>query len=270
MHQINDQGKPVWQRFSWRERLWRLAIWLSIAIVFYVCWRQISANTIWDFVWDAHTQAIDLGSRMIPPNWSYFSVLWKPIWDTINIATIGTLLAIIIATPIAFLAAKNTTPHMVIRQLALFIIVATRSINSLIWALVFVSILGPGVLAGILAIAVRSVGFIAKLLYESIEEIDPRQVEAIRSTGASAAQTMAYGFVPQILPAFIGINLFRWDINIRESTVLGLVGAGGIGLQLSASVNSLRWMDASSIFLTILILVLASEIVSAKIRKRFI
>ena len=146
---------------------------------------------------------------------------------------IGTLLAIILATPIAFLAARNTTPSVaLVRPLALLIIVASRSINALIWGLLLVIILGPGVLAGIIAIALRSIGFIGKLLYEAIEEIDESQVEAIRATGASPAQIMTYGIVPQIMPAFASISVFRWDINIRESTVLGLVGAGGLGLAL--------------------------------------
>ena len=109
----------------------------------------------------------------------------------------------------------------------MLIIVSTRSINSLIWALLLIAIIGPGVFAGIIAIAIRSIGFCAKLLYEAIEEIDATQVEAISATGASRWQVMVYGIVPQIMPAFAGISVFRWDINIRESTVLGLVGAGG-------------------------------------------
>jgi ABC-type phosphate/phosphonate transport system permease subunit len=117
--------------------------------------------------------------------------------------------------------------------------VASRSINSLIWALllVLVLILGPGVLAGIIAIALRSIGFIGKHLYEAIEEIDERQVEAIRTTGAASTQVLSYGVWPQVLPAFAGISVYRWDINIREATILGLVGAGDIGVQLQASVT---------------------------------
>jgi phosphonate transport system permease protein len=193
--------------------------------------------------------------------------LWWPLWDTINIATIGTLIGIVFAVPVAFLAARNTTPsYYFVRPIALLIIVSSRSINSLIWALLLVSIIGPGVLAGIIAIGLRSIGFVAKLLYEAIEEIDETQVEAITATGASRWQVMAYGIVPQILPAFAGIAVFRWDINIRESTVLGLVGAGGIGLQLSASLNVLAWPQVSLILLVILFAVVISEWVSAKVR----
>lgn len=154
----------------------------------------------------------------------------------------------------------------VFRPIALLIIVSTRSINSLIWALLLIAIIGPGVFAGVIAIAIRSIGFCAKLLYEAIEEIDHGQVEAITATGASRWQVMAYGIVPQIMPAFAGVAVFRWDINIRESTVLGLVGAGGIGLQLSSSLNVLAWPQVSLILLVILGAVVISEWVSAKVR----
>ena len=107
--------------------------------------------------------------------------------------------------------------------------------------------------AGIIAISLRSIGFIAKLLYEAIEEIDKKQVEAVTASGANSLQILIYGIVPQILPAFAGISVFRWDINIRESTVLGLVGAGGIGLQLNASLNVLAWPQVTLILILILI-----------------
>ena len=261
----------VWQR---RETSAQLAVWfgwLVVVAIFVVCWQLISDKTVWMFVWDAHAQAGDLARRMVPPNWDYMSRLWWPIWDTINIATIGTLLAIILAVPTAFCAARNTTPSVTfVRPIALFIIVSSRSINSLIWALMLVTIVGPGVFAGIIAIGLRSIGFCAKLLYEAIEEIDENQVEAVTATGASRAQVITYGIWPQVLPAFAGISVFRWDINIRESTVLGLVGAGGIGLQLNASIMTLAWTQVSLILLVIIGTVIVSEWVSAKVRHAII
>lgn len=261
----------LWQR---RERGKQLLIWggyLLTVMVFVYCWNLVSENTIWAFVWDAHNQAADMAARMVPPDWAYMDRLWWAIWDTLNIATLGTLLALFMAVPVAFLAARNTTPsRAVLRPIALFIIVSSRSINSLIWALMLVAILGPGVFAGIIAIALRSVGFCAKLLYEAIEEIDEGQVEAVRATGASAPQVLAYGVVPQVMPAFAGISVFRWDINIRESTVLGLVGAGGIGLQLNASITNLAWTQVSLILLVIIATVVVSEWVSARIRHAII
>jgi phosphonate transport system permease protein len=177
----------------------------------------------------------------------------------------------VLAVPVAFCAARNTTPsRTLVRPVALFIIVSSRSINSLIWALLLVAIVGPGVFAGIIAIGLRSIGFCAKLLYEAIEEIDESQVEAVTATGGSGAQVLTYGIVPQVLPAFAGISVFRWDINIRESTVLGLVGAGGIGLQLNASILNLAWTEVSLILLVIIATVVVSEWVSAKVRHAII
>ena len=134
-------------------------------------------------------------------------------------------------------------------------------------ALLLVSILGPGLLAGIIAIAFRSVGFVGKLLYEAIEETDARQVEAIAATGASQAQILNFAIWPQVMPAFVGIAVFRWDINIRESTILGLVGAGGIGMQLQSSLNMLAWPQVLLIVLVILATVLVSEAISTRVRR---
>ncbi len=264
-------GTRLWMRRTTAGDLATWFGWLLGVALTVVCFQFISEQTIWAFVWDAPRQAADLLNRSVPPRWDYANELWKPMWDTINIATLGTLLAILIAAPTAFLAAHNTTPsRALVRPIALFIIVASRSVNSLIWALILVIILGPGMLAGILAIGLRSIGFIGKLLYEAIEEIDPTQVEAVRATGASGAQVLGWGIVPQIAPAFAGITVFRWDINIREATVLGLVGAGGIGLQLQASIGRLQWEQVSMILLLIFATVIVSEWVSARVRHAII
>ncbi len=224
----SSSSKKTWQLRNRNAQLGRWFAYLVGVAVFMWCWKEIARTTNWFFVWDAPRIATDIVSRAMPPKWSYVEKLWGPLWDTFNIATLGTVLALAMAVPVAFLAARNTTPSaLFVRPLALLIIVSTRSINSLIWALLLVAIIGPGVFAGLVAIAIRSIGFCAKLLYEAIEEIDTNQVEAIAATGATRWQVMAYGIVPQILPAFAGISVFRWDINIRESTVLGLVGAGG-------------------------------------------
>lgn len=265
------EGRPVWRHRTSRAQLVLWAGWLALVALFVFCWQVMTKDTIWAFVTDAPRQAADIGSRMLPPEFSYMNELWVPLWDTLNIATLGTLLAIFFAVPVAFLAARNTTPSvMFVRPVALLVIVASRSINSLIWGLLLVAIIGPGVFAGVIAIALRSIGFMAKLLYEAIEEIDHTQVEAITATGASRMQVMNYGIVPQIMPAFSGITVFRWDINIRESTVLGLVGAGGIGLKLQASLNVLAWNQVTVIFLVILATVALSEWVSAKVRHAII
>jgi phosphonate transport system permease protein len=265
------QGTKVWHRRQRGAQFVIWAMWLAGGMIFIYCWQLISSKTMWIFVIDAPIQAADLIARMTPPDWSFIHQLWRPMWDTINIATLGTAMAIVLAVPVAYCAARNTTPSvMFARPVALFIIVSSRSINSLIWALILVTIVGPGVFAGILAIGLRSIGFCAKLLYEAIEEIDESQVEAVRATGASDAQVTAYGIVPQVLPAFAGISVFRWDINIRESTVLGLVGAGGIGLPLNAAITTLAWTQVSLILLIIIATVVISEWISAKVRHAII
>jgi phosphonate transport system permease protein len=264
-------GLPEWRRRTPRQALLVWAGWLAALALTLACFDYISNRTIWMFVWDAPTQGADLIGRMFPPAWGYSSQLWQPMWDTINIATVGTALAVLLGFPLAFLAAHNTTPSVAfVRPVALFIIVASRSINSLIWALILVIVLGPGMLAGIISIALRSVGFIAKLTYEAIEEIDRSQVEAVTAAGARPLQVLAWGIVPQITPAFAGITVFRWDINIREATVLGLVGAGGIGMQLQASINTLAWPQVTTIFVLILGTVIVSEWLSARVRHAII
>ncbi len=261
----------VWRHRTPRKRLFMWMGWLALVALFVWCWQLMTENTIWPFVLDAPRQAGDIGARMVPPRWAYAPELMQPMWDTINIATLGTIGGVIMAVPVAFLAARNTTPSQsILRPVALFIIVTSRSINSLIWALLLVAIIGPGLLAGIVAIALRSIGFIGKLLYEAIEETDARQIEAIEATGASGAQVLSYGIVPQIMPAFWGISVFRWDINIRESTILGLVGAGGIGLKLQASLNTLAWNQVTVILFLILATVVLSEWVSARMRHAII
>lgn len=267
----DSAGLPEWRRTTRWQDLVRWFGWLLLVALFVFCWHVMTKDTIWSFVLDAPKQAADIGSRMVPPRWSYLNELWRPLWDTLAIATLGTLLAILVAVPVAFMAARNTTPSvLIVRPVALLIIVSSRSINSLIWALLLVTVLGPGVLAGIVAIGLRSIGFIAKLLYEAIEEIDVSQVEAIEATGASPAQVMDYGIVPQIMPAFAGISVFRWDINIRESTVLGLVGAGGIGVKLEAALGTLAWPRVTMLLIAILATVVVSEWISARVRRHLI
>ncbi|WP_217557321.1 phosphonate ABC transporter, permease protein PhnE [Vibrio metschnikovii] len=261
----------TWQYRTSKTQLLLWVGWMLLLALFIYCWNVMTEHTMWVFVYDAPQAAADLIDRAFPPRWSYMERLWSPLWDTLNMATLGTLLGVILATPLAFLAASNTTPSRVlVRPIALFFIVASRSINSLIWALLLVSILGPGLLAGILAIALRSIGFVGKLLYEAIEETELTQIEAITATGASQAQVLNYAIVPQVLPTFFGISVFRWDINIRESAILGLVGAGGIGMQLQSSLNVLAWPQVTLIILVVLATVVVSEWISAKVRQAVI
>ena len=282
----------IWRRRSRKKAAIHWVVTLAIAAVILWCFKLIADETTWQFVWSAPEQGADLTMRMFLPEWfveipelweagelwplvgEYFRQravyavdLWDPLVDTIHIATLGTVLGVMIASPLAFLAARNTTPSVTfIRPIALALLVTSRSVNSLIWALLLVVIIGPGMLSGIIAIALRSVGFCGKLLYEAIEEIDENTRDAVTSTGASGLQVLTFGVIPQIAPAFAGISIYRWDINIREATILGLVGAGGIGMALQSAIDTLAWGQVSVIFLAILATVVLSEWVSAKAR----
>ena len=261
-----SDNRYVWQRRERKQQLLTWAGWFLGLLLFLICWKVISDNTIWEFLADAGVQGLSLIDRMVPPDWSITGSLMLPLWDTLNIATLGTAIGVAMAFPLSFLAARNTSPHPVLRGLALTVIVSSRSINALIWAMLLVTIVGPGVFAGIMAIALRSIGFVGKLLYEAIEEIHPEPVEAITASGASSTQILAWSVWPQILPAFVGTAIYRWDINIRESTVLGLVGAGGIGLQMNAAINNLAWGQVATVFVLIFATVVLSEWVSARVR----
>lgn len=261
----------IWRRQSRAQLFREYMVLLAMAGAFFWGWQLISEHTIWVFVLDAPVAGLDMAQRMWPPRWSYLDAISQPLWDTLNIATLGTIIGALIAIPLAFMAARNTTPSTwLCRPVALFIIVASRSINSLIWAMLLVTIVGPGILAGIIAIALRSIGFIGKLVYEAIEEVDQRPIEAVSATGASALQVLSYAFIPQLSPTIVGCVVYRWDFNVRESTVLGIVGAGGLGLPLQASVDMLAWPQVSVIFLIILLLVWAAEWLSNAIRQKIL
>ncbi|MET3791692.1 phosphonate ABC transporter, permease protein PhnE [Aquamicrobium terrae] len=264
---MNTKNYPdIWQRYTPRERLVQW-LWLAGA-AFAAAWSVSALDIEWAFFADAHEQALDLVTRMWPPRWEYLPVIIQPLIETIHIATLGTMASIVLALPVAFLAARNTTLNSATWLLGRAILVASRSINTVIWGLVFVAIFGPGPLAGIFAVAARSVGFIAKLIAEAIEEVDHGQIEAIEATGARTLQVYATAIMPQIQPVLIGTSIYRWDINVRESSVLGFVGAGGIGLQLYASINGFAWSQVLVVLIAILAIVVISEGISAYVRSR--
>ena len=261
-----DPTPESWARFTPRQRLQRFGIFLLCALA--VFWSFGSIDIIWAWVWTSPAQMGDLFGRMIPPDLTNLWHIVRVLIETVNIATIATALAIVLALPIAYISAQNTTPNRATLWLGRFILVASRSVNTIIWALLFVAIFGPGVLAGIVAIMFRSIGFIGKLLGEAIEEIDRRPVEALEATGASRAKVIIYAIAPQVMPTFWAVGILRWDINLRESTVLGLVGAGGIGLILQSAIDTFDWQEAATVLLSILALVAVGEFVSGWLRKR--
>ena len=256
----------IWRRFSPRQTVIR-TLWM-IVILFIVVWSLSDLDITWIYLLDAHIQAGDLLTRMYPPDWGITGRILAPMLETIHIATLGTIITFVVAIPLAFLSARNTTPNWITWFIGRFILVTSRSINTIVWALIFVAIFGPGAMAGIWAIAFRSLGFMGKLIAEAIEEIDVGPVEAIEATGASRLKVLLVGVLPQVLPVIFGTTMYRWDINIRESTVLGFVGAGGIGIELYSSINLFRWSEVSVIVFAILLVVIFSEFISAASRSR--
>jgi phosphonate transport system permease protein len=263
-----DSHPEEWVRFTPRQRFTRFLIFAGILAA--IAWSIKGVEFNWPWLFDAPQQMGDLLGRMVPPDFTNLGTILRVLVETVNIATIATGAGVILSLPVAYIAAQNTTPNGVTLWLGRVILVTSRSVNTIIWALLFVAIFGPGALAGILAITFRSIGFLGKLMGEAIEEIDRRPVEALEATGASRAKVVLYAIVPQVMPAFWAVSILRWDINIRESTVLGLVGAGGIGLVLQGAIDTFNWQEAATVLLAILVLVIIGEFAAAWLRKRII
>ena len=208
----------------------------------------------------------NLLARMWPPTITEAGPIWNAVIDTFFMAFVGTTLAIFIAIPVGFLAASNMVRNPAIRSIARGVIVATRAIPDLIFAMIFVRVYSIGVLPGVLAIGLHSVGMLGKLFADSIEEVDRGPREGVQAAGASRSQEIFTGVLPQLIPSFIAIALYRLDINFRSSTLLGLVGAGGIGLQIRAYQGSLRYPELLGVTLLIIVLIVVVEIVSTGVR----
>ena len=262
-------AERVWRRFSSGQRLARFTIYLAIVAAIVVSIRSV--EVIPEFLADAPEQMVDLFSRMWPIDWeAYPDTVHAALIETIHIASLGTLLALVLALPVGVLAAHNLVPFTPVNLFAKLILVSSRSVNSLVWALLFVAIFGPGALAGTLAIAFRSIGFVGKLFGEALEEAQPGPIEALTAAGAPWASRITFGYWPQVKPAFWSIALFRWDINVRESAVLGLVGAGGIGMSLDSALNLFQWDRVAVILFAIFAVVIAAELIVTQVRKRVI
>ena len=173
---------------------------------------------------------MDLLKEMVPPDWSYFQVITTAMLDTIRMAIIGTTLGAILAIPLALFAASNVFTSAFLYSPARLILNFIRTVPDLLLAAIFVAIFGIGPLPGILALTFFSIGLVAKLLYESIESIDPGSLEAMTAVGANKVQWIVYGVIPQVKAHFVSYVLYTFEVNVRAAAVLGLVGAGGIGL----------------------------------------
>lgn len=269
MSEASTSNHPVWKRSTTGEIISRNAVWLVIVIAVLVSISRL--DVVWEFLWDAPEQMGDMFSRMWPVDFEYYpDTVHGALLETFHIATLGTIFTTIFGLPLAILAANNLTPNRLVNLFAKFCLVASRSVNSLVWALLFVAVFGPGPLAGMVAIAFRSIGFVGKLLGEVLESVPPGPIEALKAAGASRTQQLWYGYWPAVKPAFWSIMLLRWDINVRESAVLGLVGAGGLGMVLNSAIDLFQWDRVALILLTIFVVVVLVEILITRFRRTLI
>ncbi len=238
-----------------------------------VLW-SVNVTIIKDTDWErmgSLGEVLASAGRFFGIDFSLIPNLFEPAIETFMISCLGTLLGVIICVPAIWFGALNITPFKPITYpIGRFMMTMSRSIHEIVWALFFVAVLGLGALPGIFAIAVRSVGFIAKMSAEAIEDIELGPLDAIRATGANRFQVLLFAILPQVLPQVIGVILFEWEINIRRSAILGLVGAGGLGLVFFRQMNTYNYHGVTTVILAILGIIIIGEIVSHFTRKRMI
>jgi phosphonate transport system permease protein len=211
---------------------------------------------------------LDLMSRSLPPAFSEFPTVLQPALETIDIAIVGTVCGVVLAIPLAILAAANVTPARPLYYGARAVIALTRAVPDLVWALLFVTAVGLGPFPGVLAQAVHSIGMLGRLFAEVIEDMEMGPVEALRLTGANRMQVFTHAVVPGVLPSLLGIGFYRLDDNLRNSMVLGFVGAGGLGFQLLTAMNLFQYKTVSLLLIVTFILVMGMERLSAALRRR--
>lgn len=209
-----------------------------------------------------------LFKEMFPPDFSRWQSWIRPLLDTLAMSIAGTALAVVISLPLALLAATNTSPHPAIYQAARTVLAFFRSVPELIMGIIFVAAVGFGALPGVLALALHSVGMVGKFYAEAIEHVDPKPLEAARAAGATGFQMITHAVLPQVLPQLADITIYRWEYHFRASTVLGIVGAGGIGFELIAALRLLNYAQVSAILLLILACVVVVDATGAALRKR--
>jgi phosphonate transport system permease protein len=209
-------------------------------------------------------------NKMLPPDVAYASrKLPYPLLETMAMAIVGSFIGVSLSVPLAWFAAFNLTPNRrILYPIARLILVVSRSIHEIVWAMLLVSIFGFGPLPGMLTLIFIYIGFAGKLFSENIEAIDMGTVDAMRAVGANRVKEMCIGVIPQVMPVWAGIAIYGWDVALRASSILGLVGAGGLGTELRASIESLRYSRAGAILIIILCLVSLSELASEHVRKR--
>ena len=255
-----------------RQRTRRLR-YLSYAVILIAVAWSIEVIVVKDTDWSRIrlSSLLETAQRFAQLDTAVIPELWKPALETVVMATLATVLGLVMSIPVAWLGASNITPFgKSSYAVGRFLMTMSRSVHEIVWGLIFVSAVGLGALAGVLAMAVRSIGFISKTIAEAIEDVDPKPLEAIRAAGGTKFQILWFAILPQIIPVFVGNMIFEWDINIRRSTIMGLVGAGGLGLLLFRQMAMSNYGGIAVVILAVLALIILGEVASHYARRAVI
>ncbi len=252
-----------------RHNTWKSFVWFALFILFLILSSIASEVDLSRFFENFDQMGVILG-KMMHPDKSYIKIVIPPLLETIKMAIIGTTLGAIFAFPFSLAISRNLVKNKFVNTILRFILNIIRTIPDLMLAAVFVAIVGIGPVAGIISLAIFSFGMIAKLFYETIETIDEGPIEAIISSGGSKIDVIRYAVIPQIMSHFFSYLLYAFEINVRASTVLGYIGAGGIGIFLQRSLSQFRYDQTSIIVIAIFAVVLIIDAVSNQLRERLL
>ena len=263
--EIHDLRKHLRPQWGWRS-------YLSISIFIAIYWLVFNDLEIdlADIAKNSGKYLVDVLIRMVPPDFSDLPTLLFSMIETVEIALMGTLLAIALSIPLSIMSAKNVTPNRLVYSVSKTITVFFRALPEFIVAMILVIAIGFGPMPGILALGLHTMGFLAKFYAESIEHVDPNPSDSLKAMGASKSQAFVFGVIPQIMPSFMGNNFYILDRNIRMATMLGIVGAGGIGYELQSSFRMFQYERVSAIIIIIFITIYLIDMFSSFIRQRFL
>ena len=252
--------KPQW---SWKT-LTAIGIF-SFVLVFVVNDLEIDFIKL---VTDSSKYFGDILSRMLPPDFSNLNQLIYAMFETIEIAFLGTFIAIVLSIPLGLFSARNLAPNYFVYLICKTIVIFFRAIPEFIIAMILVIAIGFGAMPGVLALGLHTMGFLAKFYAEDIEHINKGPIDALKSSGATKSQIISFGVIPQILPSFVANNLYILDRNVRMATMLGIVGAGGIGYELQSSFRMFEYERVSAIIILIFVTIFIIDHLSAFIRSK--
>jgi len=265
--EINNKTKHLekYLRAQWTWKTYTFILSLSAALIFVVIDLEINFIKLFS---DSSKYFIDILNRMLPPDFSNFKGLIYAMFETIEIAFLGTFIAIILSIPVGLFSARNLAPNYLVFLIARIITIFFRAIPEFIIAMILVIAVGFGAIPGVLALGLHTMGFLAKFYAEDIEHVNKGPIEALKSSGASKRQIIAFAVIPQIIPSFVANNLYILDRNIRMATMLGIVGAGGIGYELLSSFRMFEYQKVSAIIIIIFITIFIIDHLSSLIRSK--